>query len=292
VKGDYSQFLDAKALNFQLKEGSKVYTDIAGFQRIPFEKIGLTIDAYRTALPVLAPRISPVGCAFIGKVEVTISSDPARKDMAVRYTLDGREPSRRSPLYVRPFELTQGATVRARAFSTASARVAPSTVAIASYRKVEFKTGDPLYLSDLPEEGGAFAHGGVKKDANYAATGDFRLAGKTYKKGLMTCPEAAGGGGRSHVAYALSSLPLKFTRFKAMVGIDGAMGTRGSVVFLVDVHRGGKWVEAFKSAVLRGGKAAVVDVDIAGAEKLRLRTTDAGDNIHADHAVWADARVE
>jgi len=35
-----------------------------------------------------------------------------------------------------------------------------------------------------------------------------------------------------------------------------------------------------------------VDVDIAGATELRLRTTDAGDNINADHAVWADARIE
>jgi hypothetical protein len=35
-----------------------------------------------------------------------------------------------------------------------------------------------------------------------------------------------------------------------------------------------------------------VDVDVTTAARLRLRTTDGGDNIHADHAVWADARVE
>ena len=33
-------------------------------------------------------------------------------------------------------------------------------------------------------------------------------------------------------------------------------------------------------------------MDVTGATRLRLRTTDAGDTIHADHAAWADARVE
>jgi hypothetical protein len=94
------------------------------------------------------------------------------------------------------------------------------------------------------------------------------------------------------VVYTLTGLPVTFKRFKATVGIDSAMGTRGSAVFLVDVERDGKWVEVFKSSVLRGGKATAVDVDVTTAARLRLRTTDGGDNIHADHAVWADARVE
>jgi hypothetical protein len=35
-----------------------------------------------------------------------------------------------------------------------------------------------------------------------------------------------------------------------------------------------------------------VEVDITGAERLRLMTTDGGDNIHSDYAVWADARIQ
>lgn len=42
---------------------------------------------------------------------------------------------------------------------------------------------------------------------------------------------------------------------------------------------------------LRLGKTQEVDVDITGAAQIRLLTTDAGDNIFCDHAVWAEARV-
>ena len=40
-------FVDAEKMNFQLKEDSPVYKQIPGFQRIPFEKIGLFQDEYR-----------------------------------------------------------------------------------------------------------------------------------------------------------------------------------------------------------------------------------------------------
>jgi hypothetical protein len=45
VRGDHSQFVDPGKLNFQLKKGSKVTTEIKGFEPIPFEKIGLQTDA-------------------------------------------------------------------------------------------------------------------------------------------------------------------------------------------------------------------------------------------------------
>lgn len=61
----------------------------------------------------------------------------------------------------------------------------------------------------------------------------------------------------------------------------------GTVVFQVEVERGGAWERVFASAVLRGGESKEVGVPIAGATRLRLLTTDAGDNINSDHAVWA-----
>ncbi len=50
VKGDMSQFVDGINLNFQLKNDSSVYQDIQGFEKIPFEKIGLYLDEYRKDL--------------------------------------------------------------------------------------------------------------------------------------------------------------------------------------------------------------------------------------------------
>jgi hypothetical protein len=44
---------------------------------------------------------------------------------------------------------------------------------------------------------------------------------------------------------------------------------------------------------LRGGQEPVsISVDLAGAKRLRLYCTDAGDGIGSDHATWALARLE
>jgi hypothetical protein len=64
-------------------------------------------------------------------------------------------------------------------------------------------------------------------------------------------------------------------------------------VFIVEVLRRGRWEKLFESPVLRGGdQPAEVDVDITGAQQLRLRATDGGDNYYSDHAAWGNARVE
>jgi Right handed beta helix region len=44
-------FVDLAAGNFALKKDSEVFTKIPGFQRIPFDKMGLQTDKYRTRLP-------------------------------------------------------------------------------------------------------------------------------------------------------------------------------------------------------------------------------------------------
>jgi parallel beta-helix repeat protein len=49
-------FVDAARMNFQLKEDSIVYRRIPGFERIPFEKIGLHEDQYRATWPVSPSR--------------------------------------------------------------------------------------------------------------------------------------------------------------------------------------------------------------------------------------------
>lgn len=67
----------------------------------------------------------------------------------------------------------------------------------------------------------------------------------------------------------------------------------GSATFSVEVHRNGAWERVFESPVLKLGDAPQeIDVDISGADSLRLLTTDGGDGIACDHATWARARLE
>jgi parallel beta-helix repeat protein len=50
-------FVDALAMNFQLKPESDVFSMIPEFQPIPFDKIGLYVDPYRRELPTEAERM-------------------------------------------------------------------------------------------------------------------------------------------------------------------------------------------------------------------------------------------
>jgi beta-galactosidase len=70
--------------------------------------------------------------------------------------------------------------------------------------------------------------------------------------------------------------------------VDDETGNGGSVVFEV-------WTDDERrhtSPVLRGsGSGAEIDVDVTGAQVLRLRVTDAGDGNGLDHANWATAAL-
>ena len=102
------------------------------------------------------------------------------------------------------------------------------------------------------------------------------IAGKRFDRGVGT-----------HAASALHvRLDGGTERFTAMVGVDDSAGGRGSVRF--QVYADGK--KRFDSGVMKGGQDAKrVDVDLARAERLLLLVTPAGDDVHYDHADWADA---
>ena len=58
--GEDPGFVDAGALDFQLKPDSVVFTRIPGFQKIPFEKIGLYEDEHRKTVPTRPADASTV----------------------------------------------------------------------------------------------------------------------------------------------------------------------------------------------------------------------------------------
>lgn len=80
--------------------------------------------------------------------------------------------------------------------------------------------------------------------------------------------------------------------FRATIGLADPVNERSSVTFALEVHRNGAWERVFESGVLRAGQQQEVSVDISGADRIRLITTDAGDGIDTDHAVWAEARLQ
>jgi hypothetical protein len=127
---------------------------------------------------------------------------------------------------------------------------------------------------------------------DYDGDGPIRLAGRDYAKGIMLHPEVTDEGGIGHVTYALDGGLREARLFCAVVGIDETEGPAGSVTFIVEVYRDGEWRRVFESGVLKGGETEEVSIDIAGAERIRLVTTDAGDNIYSDCAVWADAKLQ
>lgn len=76
--------------------------------------------------------------------------------------------------------------------------------------------------------------------------------------------------------------------FVADVGVDDAVGNRGSVVFQVLLDG----AKVFDSGVVRGSDLRKsIHVSVAGKKELRLVVTDGGDGNASDHADWAGARV-
>ncbi|NOY81702.1 MAG: hypothetical protein GXP31_11960 [Kiritimatiellaeota bacterium] len=158
--------------------------------------------------------------------------------------------------------------------------------------------GNALFLSDIPKNArsgprliSCFAHGGLILDRPYR--GDrIRLGGVEFPKGLTTHPETDGARAYAELVYDLGSGKKKPGWFRALAGMQS--DSAGSVVFVVATRkRGGKWQERVRTKTMGpSSDPAPVNVDLAGAEQLRLYVTDAGDGISSDHAVWAMARFE
>lgn len=283
IQGDPG-FVDPEREDFRLKPESPAWK--LGFKPIPFEQIGLQRDAFRKSLPLPSPIVSPGGQTFLGQITVNLRQ-PARSPVAtIRYTLDGTGPSASSPVYSGPLKLSSDCTLAAAAFDETGAR-SPAVTA----RFVSADLAGGIFLSDLPAVD-ILAHPDLKRDCNYGA-GKLRLGGKEYGKGLLLCPEATAQGGLGHATWILSGGLTQVRKFSAIIGIDDAMkdARMGSAVFYVESRRHGKWERLFESPVLKCGDVRHVEVELGGADQLRLGTTDGGDNIYGDHAVWAAAKL-
>ena len=264
-----------------------------GFEPIPFDEIGLYVDEYRRALPAPEPTIATPSGLFIGRTEVRISPSRRGTPAEVRYTLNGSEPTPESTLYRAPIALTETTTVRCAAFPVGGPARCRSRTVAATFRAGVLGPGHGIHLSDLAElEYVGYGPLGFMKDKAYGGRG-ISLGGKTYPKGLITHPAETDAGGKAHVTYAIDGGLAKAQRFTARIGIeDQAPEDLGSCTFVVEIRREGTWQRVFESQVIRSTDPPQdVDVDISGADRLRLTAGDGGDNISWDHGVWADAML-
>jgi len=78
-----------------------------------------------------APFVTAGTARFRGSTQVALAS--ARRDAAIRYTLDGSEPGDSSPLYAQPIEVDTTTTVRFRA---AAPGLVPSPIQEATFRRL------------------------------------------------------------------------------------------------------------------------------------------------------------
>jgi hypothetical protein len=241
--------------------------------------------------------VSPASRNFVEALVVSLQATPVpgRVKTAVRYTLDGTEPTAQSPVYTQPLRLTQTTTLRAASFTTDGRATVRSDTVSATYKAMTLVRG-AVYLSDLPEQDLVAYLPCWVKDTNHLGAA-ITLGGQEYPKGLLLHPTDRPGGqpAGATVTYLLTGTLRQARRFRAVIGIDDAMEkyNKGSAGFVVEVLRDGQWQKLYESPVLKlGDKPLTVDVPVAGAEKLRLTTTDGGDGISCDHAEWAEARLE
>ncbi|WP_115787994.1 endo-alpha-N-acetylgalactosaminidase family protein [Arthrobacter silvisoli] len=139
-----------------------------------------------------------------------------------------------------------------------------------------------VFASDHPWVSASNGWGPVEKDMSNGeqGSGDGRpltLNGTVFAKGL-------GAHANSTIRYYLGGYCTTFT---AVVGIDDAQATRGSVRFSVAADGTTKAT----TPVLGPASAPLpLTVDVSGARYVDLVADDAGDGNGNDHADWADAK--
>lgn len=293
VSGDPG-FGDLRTQDFALAPSSPAGR--TGFRAIPFDKIGLVRDEYRTAVPLRAnaPVIHPSARRFLGELTVRIipTPVPGQAPCVIRYTTDGADPTAQSARYDKPLHVSTTVTLKAAAFASDGDEIVRSPTVSATFTALRLGEGG-IYLSDLPERDLVAYMSCWKKDTNHLG-GPIRIGGKAFARGILLHPAETKAGRLGRVTYELTGPLREAKRFTAMVGIDDTMHKyeKGSAGFAVDVHRQGKWQRVWQSGVRKLGQPPLAaSVDIAGADRIRLIATDGGDGIQCDHAVWADAKL-
>jgi len=287
--------VDPDAEDFRLRRESPARK--LGFSPIPFDEIGLRTDQYRRQLPLRAPAVAPASRVFVGEMKVRVVPCRRGARSLVRYTLDGADPTPDSPEYLRPIRLTKTTKIKVAAFGRGPHANEMSEVISATFTAGQLGPGHGLYLSDIEEleyvgSDGLGSMGLLKDKAPHDQP--IRLAGKEHTKGLMLEPVETPDGAFARLTYAIEGALGAARRFTACIGIDDLVPPASpACVFIVEVGRAGQWQRVFESGGIASQQPAQnVDVQVAGADRLRLIIGGGGNGPNWPCAVWADAKLE
>lgn len=136
-----------------------------------------------------------------------------------------------------------------------------------------------IYLSDLPYQVEPGFDWKVPQNDTSIDGNPLQIGNTVYSKGIGT---------HANVEITVE-VPAGARYFRAEVGVDAEMEAvaPSSVKFLVY----GNGVLLADTEIIRAGELPhQLSVDVEGYDLLKLRSDDAGDGNHSDHADWANAR--
>jgi hypothetical protein len=219
------------------------------------------------------------------KILVTLTA-PWLEGTEIRYTSDGSEPTRKSPLYTAPLEISQTTVLRAAAFRKGKQVSLPSLAYYAAMQEAIPPEPD-VYLEDLTYLANAYLPTFLwqpQKGKSFEGK-TLRVKSKSYVHGM-------GFRAPSSVQYEIKP---EYKRFVALAGIDENMlGDNGrfvamhsSVVFRLFID--GKPMA--ESPVMRISQEPWrFDVEIPeGSRSINLVCMDAGSRSLLDYGNWINA---
>lgn len=151
--------------------------------------------------------------------------------------------------------------------------------------QIELSNGKVIKLTDLQSEYATAGWGTVGVNKNVSG-GVLNVKGTEYKNGIGTHAQ-------SIIMYKIPENTIRFTAFAGLdkVATDVLGGT--TVEFMLSVEDPTPRTVDVSKAIANSGriskkmtKATSIEANIAGAKKLYLVVTDAGDSYNNDHADW------
>lgn len=281
-------FVDEANQNFALRSDSTIYQQLPNFQAINFDQMGLKVDAYRTDLSsafgdyvTTSPQnnstdVNAAGvdftwtpCEGADAYQLKVASDAAFTQVVFDEKLEGTSKS------IGGLDTNTTYYWKVVALSDAQCLVG---IEKRNHNGVQqFTTGEATGSTYLSDMSWATWTGYQEPRKDTDRDGDsLDMNGQTYTKGIGTHAN-------STIIYNLNG---QYTRFMSDIGVDDDVDANGTLVFKVY----GDDVLKYESGTMTGSSSTQsIDLDITNVQVLKLEVTDAGDNIHYDHANWANA---